>query len=527
MRNSNLTGRVRRSSLPAVASLLLAGLALAILWLAVPAQAATAQGNLTAAGVQAKDRGAIRSGGDGDVQKWQGLLVAAPGAGFVGEWVIQFTDATTGTITVDDNTRLEHFGPPPAPLGIWIKAEGVVQPDNSLLADKVEVDEFEAGQVVVRFAAPMSSTDLAQFADDFHLRPLTTLLRSGDIYLFETDDDEQLTVDTLLADGRVRWAELNYVSGIPRFPEGDPYRTWEWGGPDDSGYVNQGAYAQIGLDAVHDVYSGTGVVIAVLDTGVDLNHPALRDRLLPGRDLVADDNVAMDEGPGLGQGHGTHVAGIVTAVAPGSQILPVRVLDANGRGNTFLLAYGIEWAAEQGADVINLSLGADFDSAVLSETISATAAAGVVMVAAAGNDDRVTPQFPAVHPAVIAVTAVDGANHKAVFANYGAGWVDLAAPGVGIHSTFTSTAVNDTSGYAIWSGTSMATPFVTGAAALARQKFPDAAPAQIADLLVDHGGTIDDVNPAYAGQLGRLLDIADALIDPQPAIRILLPLVTK
>ena len=525
-----MTNRYHRNNLGRLGllltgSLCMLGLLLLTLLALAPAGVATAQA--VDSGGQHSDGG---GNGDGDGQtKWEGILLAAPDAGFLGAWVIEFTNASTGTITVDVNTRLEHFDAPPAPLGIWIKAEGALQPDNTLLATKVEPDEFEAGQVVVRFVAPMTADALAAFADDFSLDLLSTLLATGDIYLFATDDDEQVTVDTLLADARVRWAELNYVNGIPRYPEGDPYRTWEWGGPDDSGYVNQDAYAQVNLDTVHAAYTGTGVIVAILDTGVDLNHLALRDRLLPGRDLVADDNVALDEGPGIGQGHGTHVAGIVAALAPGSQLLPVRVLDANGRGNTFLLAYGIEWAAAQGADVINLSLGADFDSAVLSETISAAAATGVVIVAAAGNDNHTAPQFPASHPAVIGVTAVDGANLKAGFANYGVGWVDLAAPGVGIHSTFTSTTVTGGSGYAIWSGTSMATPFVAGAAALARQKLPDVSAAQIAGLLVDHGADLDAANPAHAGQLGRLLDISAALIDqtPAPTTRVLLPLVVR
>ena len=358
--------------------------------------------------------GGQRSDGGGDSNdgqiRWEGVLLDAPDSGFVGAWVIQFTNLTTGTVTVDAVTRVTHFGDPPAPVGIWIKAEGVLQPDGSLLAEKIEPEEFEDGQVVVRFAAPPTEDELATFANDFHLNLFSTLLATGDIYLFTTDDDEQVTVATLLADARVRWAELNYVNGIPRYPEGDPYRSWEWGGPDDSGYVNQNAYAQVNLAAVHTHYTGAGVIVAVLDTGVDLDHPALRDHLLPGRDVVADDAIPMDEGPGIGQGHGTHVAGIIAALAPGSQLLPVRVLDANGRGNTFLLAYAVEWATAQGADVINLSLGADFDSAVLSDTLTAAQDAGVIVVAAVGNDNHSAPQFPAFHPAVLGVTAVDGAT---------------------------------------------------------------------------------------------------------------------
>lgn len=254
------------------------------------------------------------------------------------------------------------------------------------------------------------------------------------------------------------------------------------------------------------------MIVAVLDTGVDASHPALAGRLLPGTDLVNEDNVPQDgpeagEEPGLAQGHGTHISGIVTRIAPQSKILPVRVLDVNGRGNIYVLAYAIEWAADHGADVINLSLGSDFDSQVLSDAIADAQQRGVVIVAAAGNDGVATPQYPANFPGVLGVTAVDSGNHKADFANYGDGWIDLAAPGVGITSTVPFSPVL----YAAWSGTSMAVPFVTGAAALVKQQQPDAAPAEVADRLIAAGADLDAANPQYAGQLGRLLDISRAI----------------
>ena len=225
------------------------------------------------------------------------------------------------------------------------------------------------------------------------------------------------------------------------------------------------------------MYSGTNIVVAVLDTGIDATHPDIRGRVLPGIDLVNDDAIPQD-GPEPGQpdgpeeGHGTHVSGIVLLVAPESKILPVRVLDVDGRGETFMLAYAIDWAVANGADVINLSLGLDADAMVLKTAIANAQRHGVLITAAAGNDNVVTPQYPAVYPGVVAVTALDEANHKADFANYGADWIDLAAPGVSITSTI---PVSGDIMYAPWSGTSMAVPFVSGAAALLRQHFPDAA----------------------------------------------------
>ncbi len=124
---------------------------------------------------------------------------------------------------------------------------------------------------------------------------------------------------------------------------------------------------------------------------------------------------------------------------------------------------------------------------------------GVLVTAAAGNDNAVTPQYPAAYPGVVAVTALDEANHKADFANYGADWIDLAAPGVSITSTI---PVSGSILYATWSGTSMAVPFVSGAAALLRQQFPTAQPSQVADLLVQTGMSLDSYNPGYAWTIG-------------------------
>ena len=124
-----------------------------------------------------------------------------------------------------------------------------------------------------------------------------------------------------------------------------------------------------------------------MDTGVDSTHQALDQSLLilPGSDMVSNDNSPDDLGPGTGWGHGTHVAGIIHRIAPNSQIIPVRILDPNGRGNSFILAYAIEWAALHGADVINLSLGADCGSTLLITSISAAThkGKGTIIVAAA------------------------------------------------------------------------------------------------------------------------------------------------
>lgn len=439
---------------------------------------------------------------DADQNEVNGWLRARPNDG-LGVWLIECAVGSTCVITVTTSTRLDDGVPP---IGVWVEAKGIPLP-GGLLADRVRIDDYEDMELVVRLR---SGVPPAAFALRHELTLISSLLASANIYLFMSDDDDlDDDLDEVRADPDVVWAEFNYIQGIP---SGDGYKTWRWGGQDESGYVNQTAFSQVNLAPALAVTQGEGVIAAVLDTGVHLTHPDLASRLLPGRDMVADDAVPNDEGPGgFGWGHGTHVAGVIARMAPRSQILPVRVLDANGRGNVFTLAYAIEWATAQGADVINLSLGAEGDSQVLAEAIAAAQAQGVIVVAAAGNDASNIVQYPAGYAGVLAVTAVDDQNVKADFANFGANWVDLAAPGVGITSTV---PYSGGMGYASWSGTSMATAFVSGAALLARALDPNATPAEIGADLRSAGDNLDGKNPNFAGQLGVLLNVGAALGAP-------------
>lgn len=253
--------------------------------------------------------------------------------------------------------------------------------------------------------------------------------------------------------------------------------------------TDQGAMDRIGATAAHAYATGAGVIVAIVDTGVDFAHPDLAPHQAPGgRDFVdgdfdpADAAVGLDSDgdsvPDEAAGHGTHVAGLVHAVAPAAQLLAVRVLDSEGVGTSVGVARGIRWAAAQGADVINLSLGMYHDAWVIKEAVhDVVDDHGVVVVAAAGNagrDDR--RHFPSRLSRVIGVAATDADDMKAPFSNYGSR-VSLSAPGVGLVSTWLE------QGYASWSGTSMATPLVSGAAALRLQLFPGTLPADMEDEL--------------------------------------------
>ncbi|MYT70067.1 MULTISPECIES: S8 family peptidase [unclassified Streptomyces] len=241
---------------------------------------------------------------------------------------------------------------------------------------------------------------------------------------------------------------------------------------------------QWALDALHlpdawDTSKGDDTVIAVVDTGVDPDHPDLKGRLVDGHDFVDNDNKPKDL-----NGHGTHVSGIAAAHtdngvgiaggAPGAKIMPVRVLGADGSGSNQNINLGIKWAADHGADVINLSLGESglmaklLRGGTLNAAIKYAYGKGVTVVAAAGNDGDDVQTYKVGTP-VLVVGASDTDGAPASFSNFG---VDdaVSAPGVDILSTLptyrTKETLKDTSGYGKLSGTSMASPYVAAVAAL-------------------------------------------------------------
>jgi subtilisin family serine protease len=356
------------------------------------------------------------------------------------------------------------------------------------------VDADVPGEVMVKLK---STNDLQPLLAKY---PLTVAGRFGARPIFRLKVVGSARVKDILPglalEPGVLIAETNPTN---RSPEARRVIPWTIGNP--GAYVAQWAPQTMHLPAAQALSVGNGVRVAVLDTGVDMSHPALAGRLLPGHDFVDDDTDPSEVGtPGQGgYGHGTHVAGLVALVAPGAQIMPLRVLDADGTGNAWVLAEALLYAldpdgnpaTDDGAHVINMSLGslartrimasitqiAACEPAVTDDPIAdrsdagyaddearCAARAGVVVVAAAGNDatDKVK-EYPAAEGAygLLPVGAYSSNGRLAAFSNFGS-WVDVAAPGDGLTSTFPG------GGYATWSGTSMAAPLVAGTAALVR-----------------------------------------------------------
>ncbi|MBA2938123.1 peptidase S8 [Paenibacillus sp. CGMCC 1.16610] len=250
------------------------------------------------------------------------------------------------------------------------------------------------------------------------------------------------------------------------------------------------------------------VVVAVVDTGVDLQHPDLKDKLLPGYNVISGDDQPQDD-----VGHGTHVTGVIAALVNNNlgvagiswynKVLPVKVLDQTGAGSTYSVAQGIIWAADHGAKVMNLSLGNYADSGFLHDAIKYAYDKDVALIAASGNDNTERPGYPAAYPEVFAVAASDSENNKAPFSNYG-DYIDVTAPGVSIASTYPNNQ------YAALSGTSMASPHVTALAALIRSTNPNLKNTEVYQIMRD---TAQDIGtPGHDKYFGYgLIDVVKAV----------------
>ena len=273
-------------------------------------------------------------------------------------------------------------------------------------------------------------------------------------------------VDALQRNPNVEYVEPNYLYAADFVPN-DP----------DAGLRSRqyAAWRNVHAYVAWDVTRGsTSTIIAIVDTGVRTNHPDLAGKLVAGYDFVDNDNNADD-----GHGHGTHVAGTAAArtnnrvggagMCPNCRLLPVRVLGNNGRGTTANIAKGINYAANRGARVINLSLGGTSGSSTLQNAVNYAWNKGAFLACAAGNNNSSSPIYPAVYGNCFAVASTTSADTRSSFSNFG-NWVEVAAPGSGIYSTVpTGTcALCAPSGYRTLNGTSMAAPHVAGLAGLLR-----------------------------------------------------------
>jgi thermitase len=280
--------------------------------------------------------------------------------------------------------------------------------------------------------------------------------------------------DDLAQDPAVQSVEYNYLGRLAYTP-------------DDPKFRNQWGLRKPGFQDAWDVTRGSGVDVAVVDTGAAVGHVDLRQKVAQARDIVNDDGTVRDL-----SGHGTHVAGIIAADTgnhkgiaggcPNCKLLVAKVFDGKNTGTVARFAEGIRWSADHGAEVINLSFTHPLRSTVEKNAIDYARHRGAVVVAAAGNEDTNDTTYPAAYlDSVIAVAATTRDDRRASFSNYG-NWVDVAAPGVKVLSTIPR-------GYASWSGTSMAAPHVSALAGLlaSQGRGRESIETRITDTAVDLG----------------------------------------
>lgn len=258
---------------------------------------------------------------------------------------------------------------------------------------------------------------------------------------------------------------------------------------------------QVNAPSAWSLADGSSIIVADLGSGVSPSDPDLAGRILPGWNFVSGNADTADDA-----GHGTYVAGIiaarrggtVTGVAPGAEILPVKVLDSHDQGSTANFVAGISYAVGHGARVINISADGIDNSQALRDALADAESHNVVVVASAGNTPDGHPNYPAALPAVLAVSASAPDDTVAPFSSYGP-WVDLAAPGVDVESDWWSATSGD--GTQTASGTSAAAPFVAGAATLVLSANPSLSAAQVRQLLEETA--VDIGTPGIDAQSGH------------------------
>lgn len=338
----------------------------------------------------------------------------------------------------------------------------------------------------------------------------------GDRQLLKTLKKSELAKQT-------EFIEPNYVYRLPEQPNAASWganannRSGEispsFKGPNDPFYSKQWNLRSINMERAWEESKGSGVTVAVIDTGIS-QVPDLADtKFVPGYDFVNDKVEANDD-----NGHGTHVAGTiaqstnnnygVAGIAYEASLMPLKVLSAGGGGTISDIAEAIKFAADNGADVINMSLGGPGESQLLQEAIDYAHQKGVVIVAAAGNSGDNAAGYPARYPNVIGVAALDATGNKAFYSNFGAG-VDISAPGGDTQENeiggILQNTIDPQTGapiFAAYQGTSMASPHVAGVAALVKA-IGVQDPNEITNVLLQSARVVqeDPLNHFGAGQL--------------------------
>jgi len=318
---------------------------------------------------------------------------------------------------------------------------------------------FAPEEIIVKFTGGASAEQIGRLNQKFSLRIKQPLDLPRTFILTVPKGLEDKLSKIYGSMPIVEYAEPNYIAKALLIPN-DPYFSNQWG------------LTKIQSPQAWDLTTGSSTIkIAIVDTGIDNNHPDLASKTVVRKNFTStrsDDDI---------NGHGTHVAGIAAAITNNnlgvagtgfnSTLMSVKVLNDSGSGYYSWITNGIKWAADNGAKVINLSLGGGSSSKTLEDAVNYAWSKGVILACAAGNDGTSSALYPAYYQNCLATAATDSNDQKTSWSNYGS-WVDVAAPGLDIFSTLPNhkAKITNTYNYGSLSGTSMATPFVSGLAGL-------------------------------------------------------------
>ena len=335
--------------------------------------------------------------------------------------------------------------------------------------------EYIPGQIIVKIKPNVSRGQLEEAIKQYNAKIIDTI-EQLDRYVLEVPKGQETTImNQLTKDGFVEKAEQNQVTHIFMSPNDEHYKE-QWAlkntGQNVGGKTGK---ADINIETAWETLQGAGVKVAILDTGIDLGHPDLQGKVVAQQAFATD---SIDDK----MGHGTHVAGTIAAntnnsigvagVCPQCQLIIAKTQMDNGLGELPPVAKALTWAADQGAKVINMSLGASEQSSAIEDAVNYAIKKGAVVVAASGNDHTDQKFYPAGYDNTVSVAATDITDQKASFSNYGT-WVKIAAPGVAIMATmpthpygFQEKKPGLKTNYDAIDGTSMAAPIVSGVVAL-------------------------------------------------------------
>jgi subtilisin family serine protease len=351
------------------------------------------------------------------------------------------------------------------------------------------------GKILIQLHSNQNANEMIALLGTLGYSAIDAGMASGALLVDVPAGHEQETADILKATSGAAYAEPVYMASALGLVPNDTY------------YSLQTNLAAINAAGGWQYFTGSsGVIVAIIDTGLDLTSADFSGRLVEGYDFVNYDSTPMDD-----NGHGSHVAGIMAATGNNdygiagldwsAKIMPIKVLDSTGHGSDLNVYRGIMYAVDHGANVINLSLGFDGYSYLVESAVNYAYQHGVTIVASSGNSN-LSVTFPANLPHVIAVGSVDDSENKAVYSNYGDD-LDLVAPG---NSVFSLT----NTGYSYKTGTSMAAPQVSGLASLLRgitSLSPDQTESLMKSTSKDLGSTGWDI---YFGN--GLIQVRDAIL---------------